>query len=103
MVIVIATADMLEFRQFGSPFFHAATQTLVICKVFGHKVGFTMKLTIAFLAIVLTLGFGACSTPAPKEVSFTPCCATGAPAKDVTLIGPWEPGGTVVRLTSPTP
>ena len=62
-----------------------------------------MKLTIALLAIILTLGFGACSTlpTSAKEASFTPCCATGAPAKDVTLIGSFEPGGTVVRLTTP--
>lgn len=62
-----------------------------------------MKLTIALLAIILTLGFGACSTitTAPKVVSFTPCCATGSPAKDVTLIGSFDSGGTVVRLTSP--
>jgi hypothetical protein len=60
-----------------------------------------MKLTIAFLSIILTLGFGACTSiqTAPKVVSFTPCCASSAPAKDVTLIGSFEPGGTVVRLT----
>ncbi|HSI11964.1 MAG TPA: hypothetical protein VK961_07965 [Chthoniobacter sp.] len=59
-----------------------------------------MKSTIAFLSILLTLGFGACSTvqTAPKEVIFTPCCATHAPDKNVTLVGSFEPGGTVVRL-----
>ena len=62
-----------------------------------------MKLTLALLAIITTLGFGACSTvtTTPKVVSFTPCCATGSPAKDVTLIGSFDSGGTVVRLTNP--
>ena len=57
-----------------------------------------MKLAIAFLSIVLTFGFGACTTvtTTPKVVSFTPCGPS--PAKDVTLIGSYEPGGTVVRL-----
>ena len=62
-----------------------------------------MKLAVAFLAIIVTLGFGACSTdhPAAKEVIFNPCCMTvGAQPKDVTLIGSFEPGTnvTVVHL-----
>lgn len=68
---------------------------------FGIKMSTTdMKLTIAFCSIALVLGFGACSSiqTAPKEVIFTPCCATHAPDKTVTLIGSYESGGTVVRL-----
>ena len=59
-----------------------------------------MKLTIAFLAIVLTLGFSACSTSmtAARKVSLSPCCATGGPDKIVMLQDSFEPGGTVVRL-----
>jgi hypothetical protein len=69
----------------------------------GHKAGITtdMKLAIVFLAIIVTLSFGACSTDqaAPKVVGFTPCCATGQPEKTVILKGSFEPGGDVVRLT----
>jgi hypothetical protein len=59
-----------------------------------------MKLTIAFFSIILTLGFGACSSVnAPtKEVGFTPCCATSQPEKVVLLEDSFAPGGTVVRL-----
>jgi hypothetical protein len=59
-----------------------------------------MKLTVAFFAIIATLGFSACSSTKvePKIVSFTPCCMTGQPARDVVLQDSWQPGGTVVRL-----
>jgi hypothetical protein len=59
-----------------------------------------MKLTVAFLSIILTVGFGACSTAkiATKEVILTPCCATGEPDKVVLLQDSFEPGGRVVRL-----
>jgi len=60
-----------------------------------------MKLTTAFLAIVLTLSFGACSSykTGTREVTLTSCCATGAPDKDVLLQeNSFTPGGRVVRL-----
>ena len=59
-----------------------------------------MKLTVAFLSIILTLGFGACSTAkvATKQVTLVACCATGEPDKDVLLQDSFEPGGRVVRL-----
>jgi hypothetical protein len=81
-------------------------QKLVNLEVMGHNasvrkpVSLHMKLTVAFLAILVTLGLSACSTIKvdPKVASFTPCCMTGQPAKDVILKDSWEPGGTVVRL-----
>jgi hypothetical protein len=59
-----------------------------------------MKLTIAFLAIVVALSFGACtSSPvATKEVTFIPCCMGHDPEKVVLLTDSWAPGGTVVHL-----
>jgi len=59
-----------------------------------------MKLTIAFLSIILTLGFGACSTSKmpTKEVTLTACCASNEPDKVVLLQDSFEPGGRVVRL-----
>jgi hypothetical protein len=60
-----------------------------------------MKLTIAFLSIILTLGFGACSSykTGTREVILTPCCATGGPDKVVLLQeNSFTPGGRVVRL-----
>jgi hypothetical protein len=59
-----------------------------------------MKLILAFLAIVVTLGFGACTSApvATKTVVFTPCCATHQPDKEVLLTDSFAPGGTVVRL-----
>lgn len=59
-----------------------------------------MKLTIAFLSIILTLGFGACSSTkvATREVTLTACCASNEPDKDVLLQDSFEPGGRVVRL-----
>ena len=59
-----------------------------------------MKLTIAFLSIILTLGFGACSTAkvATREVTLVACCASNEPDKVVDLQDSWEPGGRVVRL-----
>ena len=59
-----------------------------------------MKLIIAFFAVLVTLGFGACSTDKqPTKVAiFTPCCMTGQPEKTVLHQDSWEPGGTVVRL-----
>jgi hypothetical protein len=67
----------------------------------GHNAhAIDMKLTIALFSIVLTLGFGACSTAkiSPHDVTFTSCCSTGAPDKVVVLQDSFEPGGTVVRL-----
>ena len=59
-----------------------------------------MKLTLAFLAILVALGFGACTTnpAATKTVNFTPCCATHSPDKVVLLQDSYAAGGTVVRL-----
>ena len=59
-----------------------------------------MKLTIAFLSIVLILGFGACSTAKvpTKEVTLVACCSSNEPDKDVYLQDSFEPGGRVVRL-----
>ncbi len=59
-----------------------------------------MKLTLAFLAIIVTLSFGACTTNpvASKTVILTPCCATHQPDKEVILQDSFAPGGTVVRL-----
>lgn len=66
----------------------------------GHTVAPDMKLTIAFFSVVLTLGFGACSTAkiATKEVTLTACCASNEPDKTVLLQDQFEPGGRVVRL-----
>jgi hypothetical protein len=60
-----------------------------------------MKLTIALFSIILTLGFGACSSykTGTREVTLAACCATGAPDKDVLLQeNSFTPGGRVVRL-----
>ncbi len=59
-----------------------------------------MKLAAAFLAIIVTLGLGACTTApvATKEVNFVPCCATHQPDKIVLLEDSFAEGGTVVRL-----
>ena len=59
-----------------------------------------MKLTVAFLTIIVSLGFGACSTDKqPTKVAiFHPCCMGHDPDKEVLLQDSWEPGGTVVRL-----
>lgn len=59
-----------------------------------------MKLAIAFLAIIVTLGFGACSTAKipTREVTLVACCASNEPDKDVLLQDSFEPGGRVVRL-----
>lgn len=59
-----------------------------------------MKRTVAFLAIIVTVGFAACSTnpAATKTVTFTPCCMTGQPDKVVLLEDSYASGGTVVRL-----
>ena len=57
-----------------------------------------MKLALAFGSIIITLGFGACSTVPTKEVTLQACCATGEPDKDVLLQDSWAPGGRVVRL-----
>jgi hypothetical protein len=58
-----------------------------------------MKLIIAFLPIVLILGFGACSSSkvATREVTLTTCVA-GDPGKVVELQDSFAPGGRVVRL-----
>jgi hypothetical protein len=60
-----------------------------------------MKLTFAFLALVVALGFSACTTnpAASKVVTLTPCCATGGPDKLVVLEDSFAQGGEVVRLT----
>jgi len=59
-----------------------------------------MKLTLAFLAIIVSLSFGACTTnpAATKTVNFTPCCASHQPDKVVLLQDSYAQGGTVVRL-----
>jgi len=99
--------DPSSRHQFGisagpHPLFRAATQSLVLREIIGHKAALTidMKLTIAFLSIVLTLGFGACSTAkiATKEVNLVACCASNEPDKTVLLQDSFEPGGRVVRL-----
>jgi len=59
-----------------------------------------MKQTIAFFSIILTLGFGACSTTPSRKVTLTPCCATGEPDQVVILQDSFEPGGRVVRLAA---
>ena len=59
-----------------------------------------MKQTIALLSLVLTLGFGACSTApiASKEVVFTPCPGSG-PTKPAILKDSYAPGDArVVRI-----
>ncbi len=68
----------------------------------GQKAAITtdMKQTIAVLSIILTLGFGACSTTPSKKVTLTPCCATGEPDKAAILQDSFEPGGRVVRLAT---
>jgi hypothetical protein len=80
-----------------------ALQKLVIPQVSGHNafIVIPMKLTIAFLSLVLSLGFGACSTSktATRTVILKPCCATGEADKVVLLQDSFEPGGRVVRLT----
>lgn len=81
------------------PLFQVARQRLVLREGFGHK-AIIMKLTIAFLSIILTLGLGACSTckKPTKEAILVSCCATHAPDKVVLLQDSFEPGGRVVRL-----
>lgn len=63
-----------------------------------------MKLTIAFVAVVLTLGLGACSTSKvpTREVTLQACCSSNEPDKTVLLQDSFEPGGRVVRLTPST-
>jgi hypothetical protein len=59
-----------------------------------------MKLTIAFLSIVLTLGLGACSSSKTgmKKVNLA-TCEPGDAGKPVHLQeNSFEPGGRVVRL-----
>jgi hypothetical protein len=59
-----------------------------------------MKTTVALFSIVLTLGFGACSTAkvATKEVTLVACCSSNEPDKQGMLQDSFEPGGRVVRL-----
>ena len=60
-----------------------------------------MKLTIAFLSIILTLGFGACTTsPTPtKQVTLTSCTPGDAGKQVILETSPWAPGEHhVVRL-----
>ena len=59
-----------------------------------------MKLTIAFLSIILTLGLGACSTAQKptKEAILVSCCSSHLPDKTVLLQDSFVPGGRVVRL-----
>lgn len=69
--------------------------------VIGHKAAFTtdMKLTIAFLSIVLTLGLGACSHKAGSRKVNLATCEPGDTGKRVHLQeNSFEPGGRVVRL-----
>ena len=74
----------------------------VIRRLIGNQAAITtaMKLTVAFFAVIVTLGFTACSSTqvASKEVTFIPCCMTDQPSKVVILQDSWQPGGTVVRL-----
>jgi hypothetical protein len=57
-----------------------------------------MKLTVAFFSIILTVGFGACSTVPTKKVTLVPCCTSGEAEKTVLLQDSWAEGGRVVRL-----
>jgi hypothetical protein len=58
-----------------------------------------MKLTIAFLSIVLTLGFGACSYKTGNRKVILTTCEPGDAGKVVLLQeNSYEPGGRVVRL-----
>jgi hypothetical protein len=60
-----------------------------------------MKLTIAFLSIILTLGFGACSTAktGTRPVTLSHCSCSNEPDKDVLLEeNSFAPEGRVVRL-----
>jgi len=59
-----------------------------------------MKLTIAFFSIVLTLGFGACSTASStKQVTLTSCTPGDAGKQVILETSPWAPGEHhVVRL-----
>ena len=81
------------------PLFRVAIERLVIREGFGHKAA-TMKLTIAFLSIILTLGLGACSTcqKPTKEAILVPCCSSLEKEKVVLLQDSFVPGGRVVRL-----
>jgi uncharacterized lipoprotein YmbA len=58
-----------------------------------------MKPLIALLAIVLTLGLGACSSPqaAPKKVTLG-SCAPGDPGKPAILHDSYAEEGRVVRI-----
>ena len=59
-----------------------------------------MKPIITLLAIILTLGLGACSTcqKPPRECILSACCATSDPDKHVMLHDSFDPEGRVVRL-----
>ena len=65
----------------------------------GQKLCQYMKLTAAFLSMILCVGFGACSTVPTKTVTLVPCCSSGESEKTVLLQDSWTPGGRVVRLT----
>jgi hypothetical protein len=87
-------------------FFLVAAQKLVFSQVIGQKAAVTtdMKLTLAFLSLLLTLGLGACTTAAKatRQVTLEPCCATAAPGTVVLLQDSFTPGGRVVRLAPPS-
>ncbi|MEP6668629.1 MAG: hypothetical protein ABJF10_05720 [Chthoniobacter sp.] len=59
-----------------------------------------MKLTFAFLSIVITLGFGACSTASStKDVTLTSCTPGDAGKPVILETSSWAPGEhRVVRL-----
>ena len=60
-----------------------------------------MKPTIALVAVVFTLGLGACSTAKKptKEVTLQACCSSNEADKTVLLQDQFEPGGRVIRPT----
>ena len=91
-----------EFWRLGIEFFRVAAQRLVLREGIGHKAALIdMKLTIAFLAIILTLGFGACSTAktGTRPVTLSQCFCSNEPDKAVLLEeNSYAPEGRVVRL-----
>jgi hypothetical protein len=91
----------LGFWRFDTTFSGSRTEA---CHPAGNwiqtAITIDMKLTIAFLSIIVALSFGACSTAKKptREVTLVACCASNEPDKDVLLQDSFEPGGRVVRL-----
>jgi hypothetical protein len=96
-IFVLEVLEPLKVRQTSSD---GIVQILVFRVAFRHDARTSMKLTAAFLSIVFTVGFGACTSSkiASKEVTLVPCCADGGPEKTVILQDSFEEGGRVVRL-----